>query len=221
MNIPDDPRAPLSRQSNEKLAKCIRCPTTYHINSYCVPAGSQILTAYQIICPKHLGEDENSKQNKMKLMHHVNTSWCFICSMGGSLICCETCPSSFHVECLKLTPPEGRYICEECESGRLPLYDEVVWVKLGSYRWWPAQILFPSLIPEKVSIMSHHKGEFVVRFFGSHDHYWVNRGRVFLFQEGDTGHSSSKKNAVDWLFIKAIKEATVAHKQFMGEFIQF
>ncbi|GLV35862.1 Nuclear receptor binding SET domain protein [Carabus blaptoides fortunei] len=215
--ISDNPRGPNSRHTKEKLAKCIRCPTTYHINSYCIPAGTEILSTYQIMCPKHVLRNELGRKSKTKFMPHVNASWCFICSMGGSLICCETCPSSFHVECLKLSPPEGRYLCEECESGRLPLYDEIVWVKLGAYRWWPAQILFPNDVPENVRNIPHNNGEFVVKFFGSHDHYWVNRGRVFLFQEGDTGHSSSKKSSVDGLFLKAIGEATRAHKKFQDE----
>ncbi|VDN36998.1 unnamed protein product [Dibothriocephalus latus] len=32
----------------------------------------------------------------------ANVSWCFICSKGGRIICCESCPASFHQECLKL-----------------------------------------------------------------------------------------------------------------------
>lgn len=30
----------------------------------------------------------------------ANVSWCFICSKGGRIICCENCPASFHQECL-------------------------------------------------------------------------------------------------------------------------
>ena len=37
-----------------------------------------------------------------KKNYHVNASWCFMCSEGGSLICCEICPAAFHLECLKL-----------------------------------------------------------------------------------------------------------------------
>jgi hypothetical protein len=53
---------------------------------------------------------------------------------GGSLICCDLCPTSFHAECLRMSPPEGSFICEDCDTGRFPLYGEIVWVKLGSYR---------------------------------------------------------------------------------------
>ncbi len=32
----------------------------------------------------------------------ANVSWCFICSKGGRIICCENCPASFHEECLNV-----------------------------------------------------------------------------------------------------------------------
>ncbi len=32
----------------------------------------------------------------------ANVSWCFICSKGGRIICCENCPASFHQECLNV-----------------------------------------------------------------------------------------------------------------------
>ncbi|KAJ8865898.1 hypothetical protein PR048_033421 [Dryococelus australis] len=51
-------------------------------------------------------------------------------------------------------------------------------------RWWPAQIVFPDQVPENIENLQHSDGEFVVRFFGSHDYNWVNRSRVFLYQEG-------------------------------------
>ena len=90
------------------------------------------ITATQIVCPKHYVPPEKQK-NKKHTNTHVNTSWCFICSKGGSLICCEQCPGSFHVECLKIDhPEEEKYFCDNCETGRMPLYGEVVWVKLGN-----------------------------------------------------------------------------------------
>jgi len=70
--------------------------------------------------------------------------------------------------------PDGGFICEDCETGRLPLYGEVVWVKLGHYRWWPSRICYPQEIPEKVAL-SHSPGKFCIMFLGSHDYYWVHR----------------------------------------------
>lgn len=207
----DDPRNATLRFNHERLVRCILCPTAYHTGNYCVPAGSEILTGCQIICPRHY-------EPPSKGIHHVNAAWCFICAMvGGSLICCDLCPTSFHADCLKIAPPEEGYICEDCDTGRYPLYGEVVWVKLGAYRWWPAQILFPFEVPDNIDNLPHKRGEFAVKFFGSRDHYWVNRGRVFLYQEGDTGHKSAKRTSVDGLFLKALDEAKEAHSKIKIE----
>nr|XP_026490227.1 uncharacterized protein LOC113396490 isoform X1 [Vanessa tameamea]XP_026490228.1 uncharacterized protein LOC113396490 isoform X1 [Vanessa tameamea] len=197
----DDPRGCKTRFSGDKLARCIRCPATYHTFTKCLPAGTQILTGSHIICPRHY------EHRPGKVPCHVNTGWCFICALGGSLICCEYCPTSFHAECLNIKPPEGGYMCEDCETGRLPLYGEMVWVKLGHYRWWPGIILHPSEIPHNILAVKHSQGEFVVRFFGQYDHYWVNRGRVFPFQEGDSGKVSSQKSKIDAAFTMAMEHA--------------
>lgn len=114
---------------------------------------------------------------------------------------------------------DDKFICEDCESGRLPLYDEIVWVKLGTFRWWPALILFPNEVPPIVMNARHNSGEFVVRFFGTYDHYWVSRSRSFLFQDGDAGQSTNSKKKVDEAFNRAVEEAVVAHKAKKGWFL--
>uniref|UniRef100_A0A1B6KAF0 Histone-lysine N-methyltransferase n=2 Tax=Graphocephala atropunctata TaxID=36148 RepID=A0A1B6KAF0_9HEMI len=209
----DNPGVIKARYSNDKLVRCVRCPTTYHYGNYCLPAGSEILSNTQIICPQHY------QPARKGVIHHVNAAWCFICASGGSLICCDLCPTSFHADCLNIsTPPDGSYVCEDCLTGRFPLYGEIVWVKLGVYRWWPAKILYPALIPDNIHNLPHVRGEFAVKFFGSHDHYWINRGRVFLYQDGDTaGKGNYKKSSVDNMFEKAVKEASEAQRKYLEE----
>ncbi|XP_044753544.1 uncharacterized protein LOC123312969 [Coccinella septempunctata] len=195
----------MGRCPNDKLVKCLRCPATYHNSYHCVPAGTDILSSTQIICPRHV--EGNKKSNTL------NTIWCFVCSEGGNLICCETCPTSVHAECLPVNLLEDdTYICEDCESGRFPLYDEVVWVKCGTFRWWPAIILFPNAVPANVESKPHSKGEFVVKFFGTYNYFWVGRGRAFLYQEGDTGVLNNTKNKIDEAFSRALKEAADVYR---------
>ena len=105
-----------------------------------------------------------SKSSSSKQSMHVNANWCFLCSHGGTLICCERCPASFHPECLRLPKaPEGQYFCDSCETGRMPLYNEVVWVKLGHYRWWPARVIHPAEVPPNVERSPHAMGEFPIK----------------------------------------------------------
>ncbi|CAM9747027.1 unnamed protein product [Choristocarpus tenellus] len=55
-----------------------------------------------------------------------NLDVCMICKHGGSLICCESCPSSYHEMCLPPGPwkyilpfqrPDEEWNCHECLSG--------------------------------------------------------------------------------------------------------
>lgn len=214
--VSDDPRAAIPRCTSDKIVRCLRCPATYHNSAYCIPAGTMILSTTQIVCPRHL----IPKRIVKKSLPIINTTWCFICSEGGDLICCEMCPTSVHSECLKINLREDdSFICEDCETGRFPLYDEIVWVKFSTYRWWPAIILFPNEVPERIKTIKHRPGEFVVKFFGTYNHYWIGRGRVFLFQEGDSGEMSySSQKRTYAVFKKSIQEATEAHRLKKGEF---
>lgn len=185
--VSDDPKGKFQHISNAKLTKCVKCPATFHTDSTCIPAGSQILTTAHIICPRH-----TSSKHDMT----VNVNWCFICVGGGQLMCCETCPTAVHAHCLKIpiAANEG-YICEECESGRMPLYGEMVWAKFNSFRWWPAIILPPTEIPKNIARKTHNPSDFVVRFFGTHDHGWISRRRVYLYLEGDSSEPPKSKSS--------------------------
>lgn len=108
---------------------------------------------------------------------------CFL--PGGSLICCERCPASYHTQCAGLDKePEGSYICIECLAGRTILHGDLVWAKIGAYRWWPAKVSHLEEIPDRYHNRKSNAGEFHVRFYGSHDHAFVYRGQVFHYQEG-------------------------------------
>ncbi|XP_053972341.1 histone-lysine N-methyltransferase NSD2 isoform X2 [Hylaeus anthracinus] len=205
----DNPQDSHSRTPSEKLARCVRCPSSYHTSTSCLPAGSMILTGSQIVCPKHYQAPHPP----------VNAAWCFLCTKGGSLICCDTCPTSFHLECLGIDAPDGAFICEDCETGRLPLYGEVVWVKLGNYRWWPSRVCYPHEIPENIEAIPHSFGKFCVMFLGSNNYYWVHRGRAFLYQDGDANIKPpiGKKNNRDGTFRKALEEANQIHQRLKIE----
>lgn len=195
--ISDNPRGKHYTIENNKLTKCVLCLATYHIDSCCVPAGSVLLTATQLICPRHRVEHRRP----------INANWCFICSKGGHLVCCETCPTAFHAECLRIQLPDS-YICEECETGRLPLYGEMVWAKIGSCRWWPAIVLPPTSIPDNVEVVKHERHDFCVRFFGTNDYSWISRGFVFLYQEGDSDYAKvDDSSARERAYVNALEKA--------------
>lgn len=132
---------------------------------------------------------------------------------GGQLLCCESCPAAFHPDCLNIAMPDGSWFCNDCRAGKKPKYRDIIWVKLGKYRWggggeglpsrwfrvcpaelqrvllrwWPAEIHHPRNIPTNIQHLRHEIGEFPVFFFGSRDYFWTHQGRVFPYMEGDRG----------------------------------
>uniref|UniRef100_A0A7N6BRC5 Histone-lysine N-methyltransferase NSD3 n=1 Tax=Anabas testudineus TaxID=64144 RepID=A0A7N6BRC5_ANATE len=125
---------------------------------------------------------------------------------GGKLLCCDSCPASFHPECLEMEMPEGAWSCSDCRAGKKPHYKQIVWVKLGNYRWWPAEICNPRLVPSNIQSLRHDIGDFPVFFFGSHDYYWINQGRVFPYVENDKNFVTGQIN-INKTFKKALEEA--------------
>ncbi|KAA0720361.1 Histone-lysine N-methyltransferase, H3 lysine-36 and H4 lysine-20 specific [Triplophysa tibetana] len=198
--------------SKGQLTYCIRCPVAYHADDQCIPAGSVTLTDISIVCPSHFTPRKGCRNHE-----HVNVSWCFVCSEGGSLLCCESCPAAFHKECLNIDMPEGSWYCNDCRAGRKPHYKEVVWVKVGRYRWWPAEVSHPESIPEKIQRMRHDVGEFPVLFFGSNDYLWTYQARVFPYMEGDANNKEKMGKGVDSTYKKALDEAANRFKELQAE----
>ncbi|CAH8320404.1 unnamed protein product [Eruca vesicaria subsp. sativa] len=56
--------------------------------------------------------------------HDGNYFECVICDLGGDLLCCDSCPRTYHTECL--TPPlkripNGKWICPKCSQDSVSL----------------------------------------------------------------------------------------------------
>lgn len=193
------------------LAKCLLCPASYHTDAKCIPAGSQILSQTQLICPRH--PSGNKKVTKAK---NLNVDWCNMCSEPGELVCCDSCPGSFHATCIKYDASDEKFICEECQDGRLPSYNTIVWARVGNYRWWPSLIMPDIMIPEVVLRLKKEPREFCVRFFGSNDYYWVTCEKVFLF--GGTNDSTKVGTSrLDLAFKQSLTEANEIYKRLKVE----
>ena len=53
-------------------------------------------------------------------------------------LCCDLlcCPMSVHCDCVALDDePEGSYFCPDCTSDKSVLFGDIVWVKMGQYRY--------------------------------------------------------------------------------------
>ncbi|KAK6306795.1 hypothetical protein J4Q44_G00219430 [Coregonus suidteri] len=194
-----------------KMMRCLRCPVAYHTGEVCVAAGSEMVTPTTTICTNHFSPKKGYSHHS-----HVNVSWCFVCSKGGQLLCCESCPAAFHPDCLNIAMPDGSWFCNDCRAGKKPKYRDIIWVKLGNYRWWPAEIQHPRNIPTNIQHLRHEIGEFPVFFFGSKDYFWTHQGRVFPYMEGDRG-SRFQKTGIGKVFRNALLEAETRFKEIKME----
>ncbi|CRK86252.1 CLUMA_CG000004, isoform A [Clunio marinus] len=196
--------------TGNKLLKCVKCPSAYHMQVSCVPAGTKILSKTQIICPRHPNDKEMVKgqKDKQNRLNIINIDWCSICMENGKVICCDSCPSAFHIECINYveSDPDEKYICTECQEGRLPLYNTIVWARVGNYRWWPGLVMPAFILPEQIMKCQRSEREFCVRFFGSYDYYWFTCEKVFPY-DGMNPYPKGGSSRLDNAFNAAIQEA--------------
>ncbi|GJN39437.1 hypothetical protein PR202_gb28557 [Eleusine coracana subsp. coracana] len=55
--------------------------------------------------------------NRQKMSSRQSDDLCSICSDGGQLLLCDTCPRAFHRECVGLSAmPKGTWCCRYCEN---------------------------------------------------------------------------------------------------------
>ena len=132
------------------------------------------------------------------------------------LICCSSCPAAYHKRCLPAAQAanDSRFTCQDCSAGKRPLYGDIVWVKIGIYRWWPCEIYHPENLPTNIRKIKHGVGEFAVRFFGTGEFYWLNRGRCFHYQYGDTSFASGNALLIRQ-FNSSITEVTAAYDEWV------
>jgi hypothetical protein len=103
------------------LVKCMKCPAAYHMQLSCFPAGTEIISSTQVICPRHPTDQEKKRNAKEKNAKPLNIDWCNICTESGNLVCCESCPSAFHPQCISYEESDENFHCDECQEGRLPM----------------------------------------------------------------------------------------------------
>lgn len=96
------------------------------MHDQCIPAGSRLLSATQIICPNSAAK------------------CCVQCGKESERpVPCTGCSNVSHKKCLSLTKSTGRQ-CVMCTSGRLT-YNDLVYAerRVGKAKiWWPAQVRY-------------------------------------------------------------------------------
>uniref|UniRef100_A0A8C2KIT0 Chromodomain helicase DNA binding protein 4a n=1 Tax=Cyprinus carpio TaxID=7962 RepID=A0A8C2KIT0_CYPCA len=128
MLIPVHFRAKCVCQQGRKIILCDTCPRAYHM--VCLDPDTEKAPEGTWSCP-HCekmgiqwearedasdGEEDNEVGGEAEEDDH-HMEFCRVCKDGGELLCCDSCPSSYHIHCLNPPLPEipnGEWICPRC-----------------------------------------------------------------------------------------------------------
>eukprot|EP00894_Picocystis_sp_ML_P002845 jgi/Pico_ML_1/53362/g3923.t1 len=83
---------------------------------------------------------------------------------------------------------------EQDEGDTRPLMPlELVWAKVPSYPWWPAQIAEPQEHQRKVR---HKKNDYFVVFYGENNWAWMDRNQLAPYTENYAKYSANKNKGL-------------------------
>uniref|UniRef100_A0A3Q2DNZ2 Chromodomain helicase DNA binding protein 4a n=1 Tax=Cyprinodon variegatus TaxID=28743 RepID=A0A3Q2DNZ2_CYPVA len=132
-------------QQGGEIILCDTCPRAYHM--VCLDPDMEKAPEGTWSCPHcekegiqwearddaSEGEEDNGDTGEMEEDDH-HMEFCRVCKDGGELLCCDSCPSSYHIHCLNPPLPEipnGEWICPRCTCP--PLKGKVQ--KILTWRW--------------------------------------------------------------------------------------
>lgn len=126
-------------QQGGEIILCDTCPRAYHL--VCLDPDLDEPPEGKWSCPHCKGKEEEGENleeqdtlgdQEATNDHHME--YCRVCRDGGELLCCEQCPSAYHIYCLNppLTRiPDEEWICPRCSCK--PLKGKVA--KILTWRW--------------------------------------------------------------------------------------
>ena len=116
-------------QQGGEIILCDTCPRAYHL--CCLdpeldeaPEGKWSCPHCEINGPEIQEIDEEDE----------HMEFCRVCKEGGELLCCDSCPSSYHLKCCEPPleeVPDGEWTCPRCACEPLPGKVE----KILTWRW--------------------------------------------------------------------------------------
>lgn len=68
-------------------------------------------------------DDEEEEEGGCEEEEDDHMEFCRVCKDGGELLCCDACPSSYHLHCLNPPLPEipnGEWLCPRCTVSVTP-----------------------------------------------------------------------------------------------------
>ncbi|XP_008278376.1 chromodomain-helicase-DNA-binding protein 4 isoform X2 [Stegastes partitus] len=173
-------------QQGGEIILCDTCPRAYHM--VCLDPDMEKAPEGKWSCPHcekegiqweardELSEAEGEEDEERRDEgleeeddHHIE--FCRVCKDGGELLCCDTCPSSYHIHCLNPPLPEipnGEWICPRCKCP--PMKGKVQ--KVLTWRWGdppaptpvPRPADLPADAPDPPPLAGRREREFFVKW---------------------------------------------------------
>ncbi|CAD5214812.1 unnamed protein product [Bursaphelenchus okinawaensis] len=114
-DLPEQDYCEICQQGGELLL-CDTCPRAFH--TVCVDPDMVEAPNGDWSCPHCETEGVPKKEIEEK---KGNMEYCRACKEGGSILCCDSCPSSYHVYCIdppleELPPSEEHWACPRCTA---------------------------------------------------------------------------------------------------------
>ncbi|XP_061688014.1 chromodomain-helicase-DNA-binding protein 5 isoform X2 [Syngnathoides biaculeatus] len=191
-------------QQGGEIILCDTCPRAYHL--VCLEPELEQAPEGKWSCPhcekegiQWEAKDEEDEEEEEEVAaageeEDDHMEFCRVCKDGGELLCCDTCPSSYHIHCLNPPLPEipnGEWLCPRCMCP--PLKGKVQ--KIMHWTWGDAPL--PAESPEgpgpdgrpaadplsKPPLKGHPEREFLVKWAGlSYWHCsWVSELQLELY----------------------------------------
>ena len=116
-------------QQGGEIILCDTCPKAYHL--VCLDPELDEAPEGKWSCP-HC--ETNGPENVEVDEDDEHMEFCRVCKDGGDLLCCDSCPSAYHLKCLDPPldePPEESWTCPRCACEPLPGKVE----KILTWRW--------------------------------------------------------------------------------------
>ncbi|XP_030275520.1 chromodomain-helicase-DNA-binding protein 5 isoform X5 [Sparus aurata] len=184
-------------QQGGEIILCDTCPRAYHL--VCLDPELEKAPEGKWSCPHcekegiqwEAKDEEEEEEEAPGEEEDDHMEFCRVCKDGGELLCCDTCPSSYHIHCLNPPLPEipnGEWLCPRCMCP--PLKGKVQ--KILHWTWGepplPAELPAgpdgkPSDPLTKPPLKGHPEREFFVKWAGlSYWHCsWVSELQLELY----------------------------------------
>ncbi|XP_015457462.3 chromodomain-helicase-DNA-binding protein 5 isoform X1 [Astyanax mexicanus] len=110
-------------QQGGEIILCDTCPRAYHL--VCLDPELEKAPEGKWSCPHcekegiqwEAKDDDEEEEEAGGEEEDDHMEFCRVCKDGGELLCCDTCPSSYHIHCLNPPLPEipnGEWLCPRC-----------------------------------------------------------------------------------------------------------